>query len=390
MSASALSAFPVIQLQQPKQVFFGCGSRRHAPKQLLAYGVQHLLLIASNACLGAHGSFLEELKTSFVRVEVETGIPAEPTVSDLEVLLDRYRDTPVDGVLAMGGGSVLDVAKLFCVLTKENDGTVRTLFGKDQVQSRPLPLVALPTTSGAGSEVSPNAILLDEESGLKQAVISPYLVPDIACIDPELTLTLPPALTAATGLDALCHCIEAYTNKFAHPVVDSFALEGVRLIGAHIVDAVNSGSNIDSRSALSLGSFYGGLCLGPVNTAGVHALSYPLGSMLRLPHGISNAVLLPSVFRFNACANPTRHAEIGRQLGIKDGESPEATAAAAADHLENLLTACGVPRSLASIGVQREHIPSMATAAMKVERLLRNNPRPIDQQAAETIYLQAY
>src|SRR5262249_48336492 len=159
-------------------------------------------------------------------------------------------------------------------------------------------LVCLPTTAGTGSEVSPNAILLDEADQLKKGVVSPYLVPDAAYVDPQLTRSVPPSVTAATGLDALTHCIEAYANKFAHPAVDLYALQGVGIIAQNLLRAVRNGGDMEARTELSLGSFYGGLCLGPVNTAAVHALAYPLGGQFHVAHGVSNAVLLPHVIRF--------------------------------------------------------------------------------------------
>ncbi len=189
-----------------------------------------------------------------------------------------------------------------------------------------MPLVCLPTTAGTGAEVSPNAILLDEADELKKGVVSPHLVPDAAFVDPLLTISVPPAVTAATGLDALTHCIEAYANKFAHPIVDIYALQGIKLISANLVRAVRNGGDIEARAALSLGSLYGGLCLGPVNTAAVHALAYPLGGRFHIAHGVSNALLLPHVLRFNFSAAPERYAEISAALGVARNGSALTTA----------------------------------------------------------------
>src|SRR6185312_1331641 len=191
------------------------------------------------------------------------------------------------------------------------------------VKGRSLPLICLPTTSGTGSEVSPNALLLDENTQSKKAVISPHLVPDAAFIDPALTLTVPAPVTAATGLDALTHCIEAYANRFAHPLVDTWALDGIRHIAAHLATAVREPANLEARTHLALGSLYGGLCLGPVNTAAVHALSYPLGSRHHIAHGHSNAILLPHVLRFNVPAAFGRYAEVALALGVSPQSSGE-------------------------------------------------------------------
>jgi alcohol dehydrogenase class IV len=292
------------------------------------------------------------------------------------------------------------VAKLVAALAQGRQG-VEEVFGINLLQGRGLFLVCLPTTAGTGSEVSPNAILLDEADQLKKGAVSPYLVPDAAVVDPLLTLSVPPGVTAATGLDALTHCIEAYTNKFAHPAVDTYALEGMRLISANLLRAVRKGSDEEARANLALGSLYGGLCLGPVNTAGVHALSYPLGGQFHVAHGVSNAVLLPHVLRFNLTRAPERYARVARALGADGADGleanrpgdPSAILAAAergVEYLARLSEQCGVPQRLSQLGVPREAIPSLAKAAMKVTRLLKNNPRLITEQDAVRIYEGSY
>jgi alcohol dehydrogenase class IV len=221
------------------------------------------------------------------------------------------------------------------------------------------------------------------------AAISPSLVPDAAFVDPALTLSVPPALTAATGLDALTHCIEAFANRFAHPFVDTFALEGIRRIAAHLPRAVRDGSDIEARSHVALGSLYGGLCLGPVNTAAVHALAYPLGSRFRMAHGLSNALLLPHVLRFNVEAMPARYAAIALALGATPGRDDRETAARGIDRIDELCAACGLAPRLSAHGVSSGVIPELAEAAMKVTRLLKNNPRVVTLADAERIYREA-
>jgi len=263
---------------------------------------------------------------------------------------------------------------------------VAEVFGINLLQGRELFLVCLPTTAGTGSEVSPNAILLDEADELKKGAVSPHLVPDAAFVDPRLTHSVPPAVTAATGLDALTHCIEAYTNRFAHPAVDLYALQGIRLISANLLKAVRNGTDAEARAALALGSLYGGLCLGPVNTAAVHALSYPLGGRFHIAHGVSNAVLLPPVLRFNFSAAPERYADVAVALGVKRGKSAAATAEKGVEFLAGLSRDCGVPQRLSDFGIRRDAIPSLAKAAMQVTRLLKNNPRPVTEADAVGIY----
>jgi alcohol dehydrogenase class IV len=215
-------------------------------------------------------------------------------------------------------------------------------------------------------------------------------VPDLAIVDPALTLSLPAGLTATTGLDALTHCLEVYANLAAHPAVDLYALEGVRLIGTHLATAVAEGGNVEARSAVALGSLYGGLGLGPVNTAGVHALAYPLGGEFHLAHGLSIALLLPHVVRFNAPAMPARYAALARALGADSSRSDTAAAAECADRLQSLLVACGVPLGLSAHGIPRDALPRLADTGMGVTRLLKNNPRPMTREDALRIYEAAF
>jgi alcohol dehydrogenase class IV len=201
-----------------------------------------------------------------------------------------------------------------------------------------------------------------------------------------LTVSVPPAVTAATGLDALTHCIEAYANKFAHPIVDTYALQGVKLISANLVLAVRDGKNLEARAALALGSLYGGLCLGPVNTAAVHALAYPLGGRFHIAHGVSNALLLPHVLRFNFSAAPERYAEIAAALGVQRKGSDLGTAELGVELLSQLSRDCGVPQKLSELKIPRAVIPEMAKAAMQVQRLLKNNLRVVTEADAVKIY----
>ena len=283
----------------------------------------------------------------------------------------------------------MDVAKLVAALA-HTDQDVDDVFGIERVAARKVFLACLPTTSGTGSEVSPNAILLDDRDHLKRGVISQHLVPDAAFVDPLLTLTVPPPVTAATGLDALVHCIEAYANKFAHPVVDLFALEGIRLVGSGLLQAVRNGTDVAARENMALASLFGGLCLGPVNTAAVHALAYPLGGEFQVPHGVSNAVLLPHVMRFNLAAALDRYERIALALGVPGGDSPDATASRGVERLIALSKECGVPQRLSDLGIPREAIPRLAKTGMTVTRLLKNNPRPLSEADAIGIYEAAY
>lgn len=384
----SLAQARTVQLLQPPRIGFGVGVAEEAVDYLANRGCRNVLLLASGSALPAAGQFVDSLRNAVETVTVRGGIPAEPDVACVEKLREEIRDLSLDAVVGLGGGSVLDVAKVVAALHGRPE-PVRNFFGRDLLPKRAIHLLCLPTTAGAGSEVSPNAVLYDEEAGLKNAAISPELIPDGAFIDPGFARTLPPATTAATGFDAMCHCLEAFANRVSHPIVDRYALEGVRLIARHLPRAVNEGGDLEARSAVALGSLYGGLCLGPVNTAAVHALSYPLGSRFRLAHGLANALLMPHVVRFNIPAAPERYAEIARALGVKaDGDAGQ-IARAGADRLFELAAECGLELSLRPYGVTEAAVDDLATDALSITRLLQNNLRSMAFEDIRTLYLNA-
>ncbi len=374
---------PSVTLRQPSQISVGAGC---ALPVLVAFaraaGSRRVFLLTSPSVLPHATLAADALRAESATVEIATGVPPEPTTACAEKIRATARAFAPDLVLAVGGGSVLDVAKLVAAL-HDRPEPISAFYGINVLAGRRTALVCVPTTAGTGSEVSPNALLLDEATIAKKAVISPALVPDAAIIDPELMLSLPPALTATTGLDALAHCLETYANLSAHPAVDLHSLAGVRLIGAHLARAVGDGADLEARSAVALGSLYGGLGLGPVNTTGVHALAYPLGGEFHLAHGLSIALLLPHVVRFNLPALPARHAALADALGA-------ASVAALPDRLEQLVADCGVKAGLAAHGIPREALPRIADAGLGVTRLLKNNPREITRPDALRIYEAAF
>ena len=379
----------IVNLLQPPRIVIGDGCAPQCAEFFTQRGVRRVLLVSSTPVLPTLGGVLEALQKANLAIVQAPPVDREPTRAMFELMLTLARQEKIQAVLGIGGGSAIDVAKLIAALTNGQQ-SVREVFGINLLAGRLSRLVCLPTTAGTGAEVSPNAILLDEADELKKGVVSPYLVPDAVFIDPRLTLTVPPAVTAATGLDALTHCIEAYANKFAHPVVDVYALQGIRLIAANLPRAVRNGQDIEARSALALGSFYGGLCLGPVNTGAVHALSYPLGGRFHVAHGVANSLLLPHVIRFNAPAAAERYAEVALALGVRPGANAAATAERGVEFLAQLSRDCGVPQTLSELKIPRDAIPSLAQPALQVQRLLKNNLRPVTEPDAVAIYEAAF
>jgi len=373
----------------PGKLVFGNNTLAGLADEIVQLNPKKVLIVTIEPLRSALDGFVNSLDQNKIDVSIDTSIVAEPGFSDFERLMRSVAPLNPDIIIGIGGGSVLDIAKLVAAQL-ENEQQLQDYVGIGLLKGRKKKLVCVPATSGTGSEVSPNAILVDEADNQKKGIISPFLVPDIVYVDPLLTISVPPSITAATGLDALTHCLEAYTNKFSQPLIDVYAYEGMRLIAENIVTAVNNGSNKEAREKVAMGSLLGGFCLGPVNTAGVHALSYPLGSMFHLAHGLSNAVLLPFVMEFNIPAATKKYADVAVALGCGRQADDKTTACAGVRKIKELIKACGIPSTLKEVNVPSSAIPQMAADAMKIQRLLKNNPREITEKDAIAIYEAAY
>jgi len=378
-----------LSINFPGKLVFGNGSLSELPAEIIKLNCKNALIITIEPLLPALNNFIEQLEVNNISVSINTAIVQEPSFSDFENLLHKAKKNDPDVVIGIGGGSVLDIAKLIAAQI-DNYQPLSAIVGIGFLKGRNKKLVCVPATSGTGSEVSPNAILVDDSDNQKKGIISPYLVPDIVYVDPLLTVSVPPAITAATGLDALTHCLEAYTNKFAQPFIDMYALEGMRLIAANLVQAVKNGADENARYQVAMGSLLGGFCLGPVNTAGVHALSYPLGSTFHLAHGLSNALLLPYVMEYNMEAEPARYANVAIALGCTRGVDDYETARKGIEKIRSLIAECGIPAQLRDVNIPQDAIPEMAKDALKIQRLLKNNPRHISEEDAINIYHEAY
>lgn len=374
-----------IELKQPQRIVFGTGCMKQMCEEYIASGMKNLFILTADPILPLVQPVICRLEEEGVRTMVETKILGEPTVGDFKRILKEAQEFGADSVIGIGGGSVMDVAKLVAVFM-HSEQKIEECYGIGFIRQRGVWFACAPTTAGTGSEVSPNAILLDETDNGKKGIISNFLLADVAYLDPQLTATVPPRITAETGMDALTHCIEVYTNKFAHPCVDMYALKGIELIAKNLEHAVKNGSDMEAREAMLLGSMYGGLGLGPVNTAAVHALAYPVGGMFHKSHGLSNSVLLPTVMKFNMQGNEKRYADVAIACGCEPGATEEETAMRGVEFIAAMSKACGIPQTLEEIGIPASAIDDMAKAAMLQQRLLKNNPRPITEEDCREIY----
>jgi alcohol dehydrogenase class IV len=378
-----------LSIHFPGKLIFGKGTLDKLQDEIFNSSYSKVLIVTITPLLPKLQPIIDDLESKNIQVTIDTSIVQEPSFEDFEKLMKTIMPINPDVVIGIGGGSVLDVAKLVAAQL-ENEQALQEYVGIGLLKGRKKKLICMPATSGTGSEASPNAILVDNSDNQKKGIISPYLVPDVVIVDPLLTLSVPPSITAATGLDALTHCLEAYTNKFAQPFIDMYAFEGMRLIAANLVQAVKHGDDEEARTHVAMGSLLGGFCLGPVNTAGVHALSYPLGSTFHLAHGLSNALLLPYVMEYNLPAAPARYADVAVAMGCTREADDTATAKKGIEKVKSFIAECGVPARLRDVNIPKEAIPQMAVDALKIQRLLKNNPRHISEQDAIDIYEAAY
>ena len=319
------------------------------------------------------------------------GVVADPPVSVVEAALADAREAAVDGVIGFGGGSSMDVAKLIALLIGGGE-RLDDVYGVGQAKGTRLPLIQIPTTAGTGSEVTPISIITVGETE-KKGVVAPQLLPDIALLDAELTLGLPAHVTAATGIDAMVHAIESYTSASANnnPVSKALAREALRLLGANIESAVKDGTNVKARSDMLLGAMLAGQAFANSPVAAVHALAYPIGGIFHVPHGLSNALVLPHVMRFNTETCGEAYAVLATDVFPDLAANPsDQRVNQFIDRLEALSADLGLEQTLREVGIGEADLATLASDAMKQTRLLVNNPREVSETDALAIYKAAF
>ncbi|MEP4891275.1 MAG: iron-containing alcohol dehydrogenase [Aliiglaciecola sp.] len=318
-------------------------------------------------------------------------VNAEPDNEVVEQCFEVFKRQAHDAIISVGGGSAIDIAKCVAVLAG-NSQSLNAMFGENKVASRGIPHIAIPTTAGTGSEVTNIAILAVPSEQTKKGVVSDYLLPDVAIVAPEMTVSCPPHITAASGVDALVHAIEAYLSKFASPITDALAIKAMGMIMTHLPTAYGTPQDLNARENMATASLMAGLAFGNAGVGAVHALAYPLGGRYHISHGVSNALMLPYVMQWNKSACLDRFADIATALStpISTEDDGDTVAAKVIQQLHDLCTKVGIPKGMKSLGVKYEDIPELAKEAIKVERLLKNNPRNLSQSDIESIYYAAY
>lgn len=339
--------------------------------------------VAAAGIVGQAAAALDKADIAYVIFDQVQADPRYEIAEDCAAMAHREK---VDLIIAIGGGSPIDIAKTAAVMAT-NKGTLTDYFGIDLIPESGLDTIIIPTTAGTGSEVTPIVILSDEKEKLKKGIASPYLFPKVAILDPALTQGLPPQVTAATGMDSLIHAVEAFTSKNAYWLTDMLAREAMRLIMGNIRTAFANGSDLEARSRMLEGSLAAGMAFANAGVTAVHAFAYPIGAEFHIPHGVANSIMLAPVIEFNMLGNLEKFAELAELLGENTiGLNLRERALAAVNAIRLLSEDLEIPKHLSRFGIEESDIPMLAEGVMKVTRLLANNPRTLTQEDAEKIY----
>jgi alcohol dehydrogenase len=374
--------------QTTPRLVMGPGSLANVPQEVKRLGGKKVLVVTDpglvkTGIVARLEELLDAAKIKHGRFDQVLPDPPYEIAAEAAALV---KSEGAQVIIGVGGGSALDIAKVASILAT-NDGPVAGFFGIDMVPKPGLKTILIPTTAGTGSEATPIAILSDHHEKLKKGIVSPYLFPAAAVLDPELTLGLPAAVTAATGMDALIHAVEAFTSKNATSMTDMLALEAMEMIFANLRTAFANGSNLPARSAMMEGSLLAGIAFANAGVTAVHAFAYPIGAEFHIPHGVANSIMLAPVMEFNMLGNLPKFAQMAEVFGEDtSGLSDREAAVVAVEALRTLAEDLQVPMSLTQFGVKDKDIPALAEGVMKVTRLLANNPRELTQADAEAIY----
>ena len=389
------------------EIIFGCGALERLGPLVVRHGAQRVMVVTDSTLesVGVAKKVLDSLESHFSGVEMFAGGISEPSLQLADKCFSLAKAVRPEILIGVGGGSNMDLAKV-TALRLTHGGATRDYLGEDRVPGPVMPVICVPTTAGSGSEVTGSVVLTDIDNQVKVAILSNFLRPRAALIDPELAVSCPAKVTAESGIDALVHAIEAYTAidyadaKFPEGEETLFpgcntmgqmvAAQGIQHVSRFLVDAVKQPDNLDARTGMAVAAMLGGLAFSNVCVALVHAMEYPLGGLVHCSHGQGNGLLLPYVMRFNLPARTNEFAQIAGWLGEEVNDKPlEQAAQQAVIAVESLNNEIGIPKRLSDIGVRAEDIPSMAEKAFGIKRLLRFNPRRVDLEDIVRIYSEA-
>jgi alcohol dehydrogenase class IV len=378
----------------PSSIVYGPGAVESIGDLVAGLSVKKVLIVTDKVMvqLGNVETVANALKKKEIDYEVFDQVATEPTIDFVELGLKQYRETGCQGLVAVGGGSPIDTAKAISVMST-NSGSIRDYKGLDKLTKSGAPVVAVPTTAGTGSEATRIAVITDEENDVKMMLGSNYMLPHAAIADPMLTVGMPQGLTAATGIDALTHAIEAYVSVKNNPMSDLFALSAIRLISGNLRMAWSNGKNVEARSNMMLGALHGGIAFSNSSVALVHGMARPLGAVFHVPHGVSNAVLLKEVMEFSVLGNPERFAKIAETMGENiRGLSVMDAANKAVMAVDRLICDIKVP-TLKDLGIDRDKLIDVSEK-MAIDAIDSgspgNNPRIATKNEIVELYKKVY
>lgn len=374
--------------QTTPRVIMGAGSLEKIVHEIEKQGCSKVFIVTDPGIVaaGIAGQLEQILTIGDIAYDRFDKVEPDPRVEIAIEAAEAVKSSGADLVIGLGGGSAIDISKIAAVLAT-NDGALADFFGIDLVPNPGIKTIIIPTTAGTGSEVTPIVILSDEAEKLKKGVVSPYLFPSVAILDPKLTVGLPPKVTAATGMDALIHAVEAFTSKNSYRFTDMLAGEAIRLIVENIRTAFANGTDLEARTRLLEGSLLAGMAFANAGVTAVHAFAYPIGAEFHIPHGVANSIMLVPVMEFNMIGNLNKFAQLADLLGENtDGLSTRQKAMAAINALRTLAEDLEIPSHLSQFDIKESDVPMLADGVMKVTRLLANNPRVMTVGDAQGIY----
>ena len=379
----------VVQCRQPSCVFAGSGSIGKIREILQKEGASSVLVFTDKGIVatGLLTLLTEELEAAEVKYTVLDDLKPEPAYTDVEAVLEQANAAEADFIVAMGGGSVMDAAKLVSVL-KGAPYTIQDLLKDPQAARKTLRTAMIPTTCGTGAEATCNAIVAIPEEETKKGIVNDTMIPDYVLLDPRTIARLPKPIVAATGVDALAHVVECYTSKKATPLSDTYAMAGAKLIFANIRRAYLNPEDAEAKSAMMLGAYYGGVAITASGTTAVHALSYPLGGKYHIAHGVSNAILFAHVMEYNREACSRQLAELCDAIAPEHyADSEQEKARYVIDQIADIVRVTDIPTDLSAYGVKREDLDFLVTSGSQQTRLLVNNRRELSLEDIREIYL---
>jgi alcohol dehydrogenase len=379
-------------VNQPTQIEFGVGSCANLHETVKKLGGSNVFLVVDPGLM--QSGIVKKVTASLDKADIPytlyDNVQPEPGLQLADAGAELAQKEKADCVVGVGGGSALDIAKAISILLT-NSGKAEDYLGLGKIKHPGVPKIMIPTTAGTGAEVTFTAVFINEKTQSKGGMNGDPLYPDAAILDPSLTISLPPAVTAATGIDAFTHALEAFVSTQAHSISDMYALEAIDLISRNLAIAYANGANLEARSAMLLGSLLGGKALATAGVGLVHAMAYPLGGMFSTAHGLANAVLLPYVVDYNIIGSPEKYAVVAELMGYDiDGLPLREAAQLAVEAVYRLNTDVGIPASLAELDIPTDKIPQMAEIALTVTRPVENNPRTPTIDDVIAIYERAH